>query len=365
MNKGKKILLLLFSVLLSLIFLEIVFRLTIGNPYEVSHASRKVTFYEAPNYRNVEDFVLFHPNENIKVVSLFIEGDGDDMIAKQVYSHEITTNNLGLVQKEDIKKGERIHLVLGDSFTEGEGTTAWFYDLEAKHGDLKLVNGGIKSTGPQSWELLYKYLLREYQLDIQKITIVTIGAAIPRGVFSLHPHRLAALNELDYENNFGDWYGYDFNRSDADAAMTNLAKSIYAEKSSFSENILKSHPVRRLAKRSALVVNTYLFFNQTILENETKSYDSLNYFSNLPDVKLNFVLIPTKAELIDAAPGSITWNADSQKFIDWTEGKDMSLTFCESLEGDSDFIPLDGHPNASGARKIGKAVWESISELKD
>ena len=97
-------------------------------------------------------------------------------------------------------------------------------------------------------------------------------------------------------------------------------------------------------------------------ENETKSYDSLNYFSNLPDVKLNFVLIPTETELPNSDLSSIKWNSHSQKFIDWAENKGMSLTFVQNLEAGKDFIPLDGHPNASGAKKIGEVVWNSISD---
>ena len=52
----------------------------------------------------------------------------NDIIIETDYN--IETNNLGLVMKKDIYKNDRVLLVIGDSFTEGQGAEPWFYDLE-------------------------------------------------------------------------------------------------------------------------------------------------------------------------------------------------------------------------------------------
>ena len=49
---------------------------------------------------------------------------------KQEYSIWSTTNNLGLVQASDAQPGKPSIAIFGDSFTEPQATTPWFYALE-------------------------------------------------------------------------------------------------------------------------------------------------------------------------------------------------------------------------------------------
>ena len=132
----KSFLIFIFGLFAAFFVGEVLIRISIGNPYEMNYSSRRIYLYSYPNFQMKGDVLLYHPNEKIKVSNYLAPKVGNDVI--EVYSHDIITNNLGLVQKKHITNKDSIHLFLGDSFTEGEGISAWFYDIEKKQYDLKM-----------------------------------------------------------------------------------------------------------------------------------------------------------------------------------------------------------------------------------
>mgnify|MGYP006267186491 CR=1 FL=1 len=72
--------------------------------------------------------------------------------------------------KKDIYKNDRVLLVIGDSFTEGQGAEPWFYDLEKdNYLNTKLMNLGIMGSGPMGWLSLTNHLKEKNSLNIDGV----------------------------------------------------------------------------------------------------------------------------------------------------------------------------------------------------
>ena len=121
---------------------------------------------------------------------------------KQEYSIWSTTNNLGLVQAADFDPTKSSIAIFGDSFTEPQATTPWFYALENHwkrlhpQGNLQLLNFGYQGTGIGRWDQISKNLSDE--LNIKQAVYVVIGqdfARLGRGGWS--GNDLNCLNNAD------------------------------------------------------------------------------------------------------------------------------------------------------------------------
>jgi hypothetical protein len=102
---------------------------------------------------------------------------------KVAFDYTFSTNNLGLVQDNDVFPGGKSVLVLGDSYTEGVGSPPWFTTLapEIEKFGYQPINGGLRGTGFHMWWQLAQYLERE-GLQIDKLVIVFTS-----GDFSAQP----------------------------------------------------------------------------------------------------------------------------------------------------------------------------------
>ena len=98
---------------------------------------------------------------------------------KAEYSIWSTTNNIGLVQSRDFSPTKKSIAVFGDSFTEPQATTPWFYSLEndwgtnSQNSNTQLLNFGYQGTGIGRWDQISKNLSEE--LNIKKAIYVVIG----------------------------------------------------------------------------------------------------------------------------------------------------------------------------------------------
>ena len=131
MLKNKKYILFLItiiSIFITFLVLEVGYRFLVKS----NIINLKVMLYQVgKNFKNEKDFVIYQTNQSIRHMTLFTKEEivsPNDIIIETDYN--IETNNLGLVMKKDIYKNDRVLLVIGDSFTEGQGAEPWFYDLE-------------------------------------------------------------------------------------------------------------------------------------------------------------------------------------------------------------------------------------------
>ena len=144
MNKNK--LLIFFSIIFSLIIVEVITSLILPNKNDHNYKNRYMLFDEGKNFRNIKNFFTYHPNMSIASRNYYYE---DGKFLKE-YSYNIYTNNLGLVQKNDINKKEPSILFLGDSFTEGQGSKSWVDKFNGYYNKYHIINGGLLGTGFQS-----------------------------------------------------------------------------------------------------------------------------------------------------------------------------------------------------------------------
>ena len=145
----KNILITLASILIGLVLFEMIASLVFGKDLSNDHErSRRYLLYGAvdgtPVFRNQGKIFTYSPNSTIRTSAYYENGPGLD----KEYDYQFKTNNFGFVQKRDIEKERPSVLVLGDSFTEGQGATPWFYSLEeGSSKDVQLINGGLFGTG--------------------------------------------------------------------------------------------------------------------------------------------------------------------------------------------------------------------------
>src|SRR5262245_13161978 len=74
------------------------------------------------------------------------------------YDCLMKSNNVGLLQNDDIEPGSAATVIVGDSFTAGQGGCPWFDRLQARRKNDHLVNGGLMGTGFGHWVHLIEYL---------------------------------------------------------------------------------------------------------------------------------------------------------------------------------------------------------------
>jgi hypothetical protein len=145
---------------------------------------RRVIFFDgaSPIFENREDIFTYSPNKEIRNVAAFFSDDS----FKVEYDYRFHTNNYGLVQAGDIVPERKSFLLLGDSFTEGQGAEPWFQLVSPAIGQLgyQPVNGGVLGTGFQQWLKLDRYLAAK-NIQIGKLLVVFISDDFHRPVWNI------------------------------------------------------------------------------------------------------------------------------------------------------------------------------------
>ena len=159
--------LVILSILIALFFIEIYFSLTISKPYKHEYFFKRYYLYQQGKvFENINNFFKFYPNKSIRQDAYYF--DKDKFIKE--FSYTIKTNNIGLVQSNDIKANTPSILFLGDSLTEGLGATSWTDRFGSEINGLQIINAGIRGTSSKQSELLEKYLAK---LNIIRFFIIT------------------------------------------------------------------------------------------------------------------------------------------------------------------------------------------------
>lgn len=172
---------------------------------------RTMLFQKGDNFKNIGSFFTYHPNKEIRSATLYskkIPKNIKDIVLE--YNYIIKTNNAGLVMSEKINNGDEVFLIIGDSFTEGQGADPWFYDFE-KNSYLKIkpVNMGILGTGPVQWLELTNYMIKTYNLKVQGIIVNLILPDLDRGMWNFNEFQITCLKNAECPYR-GDFQGFDF-----------------------------------------------------------------------------------------------------------------------------------------------------------
>ncbi len=84
------------------------------------------------------------------------------------------SNNLGLLQDDDVLPGTPRTIVFGDSFTSGQGGCPWFHKLQARRPQDRLLNAGLLGTGLDQWWRLFEYL-RTQGVVAERVLLIAIS----------------------------------------------------------------------------------------------------------------------------------------------------------------------------------------------
>ena len=349
----------LVSILIGLSLFEVMAGIIITKELTNDHErSRRYMFFSAtdgvPAFRNQGSIFTYSPNAIIRATTFYENG----ATFHKEYDYEFKTNNLGLVQKLDVDKVRPSILLLGDSFTEGQGATPWFYALEEGNNSksMQLINGGLLGTGFAQWKLLHDQL-EASSIQINRVVVPFISDDYQRVVWNFPDRVLSCLGDI--EKCKGD-EGY-FPQSkaiDAEAFLVDLKKFRYEEYSNkqaikeqrfFRKYFPNLHFIWGYLKKDFKVrlSNT----NSTAIELLIKKYGK----------SIVFIHLPTQEELqYGNAPNHLGQlarekiNSFGGKLID-------GFNIC-GLES-SDYLVNDPHPNPRGYKKISTCVDKAIREI--
>jgi hypothetical protein len=342
---------LVYLLVVVIIGLEIALRLFFFDPnYYWKH---RYFFASQGAFVNIdENLWTYQPDRKVRSVAVYGFPVSSFLPAARYrieYDCTHTTNNLGLVQERDVRPGEHATLVLGDSFTEGQGGCPWFDKLAKRVDGALLINGGLLGAGPVQWRELVSYLL-EKGVQIDRMLVIAISNDFKRGEFNWSQSELDCVNlwKCDSANSVQPL------RPD-ESAQSILERSRQMAKSrhdTFDWKIAHDLMMRwSYAYTFLFGVISQAFLHVTDQDHDTLHPAATEAFSWLLRLgkPLKVVLVPQRDEV-----GMRQKNHDTILVEQFLNRNSVSFDWC-MLSG-KHFLPLDGHPNAAGYDVLSRCV---------
>ena len=354
----KNIFVTLASILIGLVLFEIIASLVIGKELSNDHErSRRYLLYGAaddtPVFRNQGKIFTYSPNSTIRTSAYYENGSG----LHKEYDYQFKTNNFGFVQKRDIEKERPSILVLGDSFTEGQGATPWFYELEeSSNKDIQLINGGLFGTGFAQWKLLHDQLV-DSSIRVNKVVVPFISDDYQRKVWNFSDRLLNCFE--DAAKCQGNEGYFPLPKSvDTESFVSNLRKfrdTEYAEKQAKKERSFFRQYFPRIHFIGGYIKNEYK------LRFKNANPAAIAYLSEKYGKNIVFIHLPTKEELERGNAPDHMGQLAREKILNTGSKLVDGFNVC-GLET-KDYFVNDPHPNPEGYKKIAQCVDKVMLEL--
>ena len=319
-----------------------------------------ILYESGSNFKNYDNFVKYEPNITIRSVALsskqFPKKLSDITL---VYDYEFSTNNAGLVMKEDLKKDNQVYFVIGDSLTEGQGNKPWFYELEIdiNSKNTSVVNLGIFGTGPEQWSFLKTNIEKLFKLDSRGLVINIIPNDMLRRPWNFKEKEIKCLKYADCNYNYhlqGFNFSEEMNQTDIKLKVLNdiNEREIYFFDSGgfiFIKDILKS---------SKIILDIYDIYKALFSsERQIKNQSALLNFKKQVDGNIFINVISQK----DINSKNYKKYGYASKLIEFLEQNAFSYSWCDvPLDG---FYKLDSHPNKKGYEKVKSCTYEALKRL--
>lgn len=309
-------------------------------------------------FRNIENFFVYQSNANIHSTAYyFVNGQWT-----KEYEYVIPTNNFGLVQTNNIQANTQSVLLLGDSYTEGQGTAPWF-ELFRKNNPLKNlqpVNGGLLGTGFKQWWLLHNHLLTQ-GIDVKKLVVIFISDDYVRNVWNFPRRTQDCL--ADYSQCMGNenFFGAPKDNGVLDAFLEKLRNyretHLYKKEGVFKENPQSLFPGTRRAIR--FIKETLKNPQTADTPNTLANREAIRQFIKIYKNDVLFVHIPQKDEILDHAVSPL--GKTTRKEIESFGGEFYDGQALCGLTKE-DYFVNDGHPNKNGYSKIATCVTAAVNK---
>jgi|TARA_B100001093_G_scaffold405636_1_gene393931 hypothetical protein len=348
---------LLISIILSLTVIEFFFifknKDLMNNIKKFNPHDRFMLFEQGDVFKNVESFFKYHSNKNI--LSKTFYKDDNEWIEE--YSYEISTNNFGLVQKNNLIENKKSILLLGDSFVEGQGANSWVNNFDGFYKDYQIINGGIIGTGPQQFELIENHISKNF--IIQKVVFFYIGDDIRRNIFNMPEKTLDCLKDYKKCTGNENFYGYPLRENDPTEFLKFLNKyrNYQEDKLPFYDKVkinLKKKitdlyiikiPINVLRQRFYKSDNEYI----------KRNFDSINNLFLKYKNDIIFVQLKSKNEVIFGKEFDTFY---AENFIKKKTKNHFSCDFNNNINF---FHKEDMHPNKDGYNNLYQCVTKILN----
>ena len=347
------------SAIIGVLLVELFCRLfvpSIGRAQGVQKWDQRVIFFDGHNtiFENHGDIFTYVPHNDIRNVTAFFAGDNFSI----EYDYHFRINNFGLVQDADIVTERESLLLLGDSFTEGQGADPWFRLVSPKIDELgyQAVNGGLLATGFQQWLKLERYLAAK-ELRTRKLVVLFISDDYRRTVTHIAP---AVFECLSAPPLCRVEYSYFYRLPPREEMPSWIARVRMARgpmktrlKASAAALLPASYRVYRYLKERIL-------YSAMFAEAEQESHAAIAELIRIYGHKnVVFIHLPQKDE-VDYGPNNLGLKA--RRAIEDAGGKLFDgFKLCQ-LTG-TDYYVNDDHPNKGGYTKIAACAANVINEF--
>ncbi len=339
------------SALIGLLLVELSCRLFFPSIGSIKGLSLAIFFdSNTPIFRNHDGIFNYFPHSEIRNVTVFMSKDD----FRTEYDYHFKTNNYGLVQDDDVAPERKSLLLLGDSFTEGQGAEPWFRTISPEIEKLgyQPVNGGVLGTGFEQWLKLTQYLAAQ-DVQIRKLVVIFISDDFHRSIWNIQPDVLQCLLDpplCSVENSY-------FYRLPPPEEMSSWISRIRT-----ARGPLRTRSIFSVSAVLPASYSVYNFLNQQIsfARAEKQSRDAIEQLLRIYGPRnVAFLHLPEKEE-IDHGPDDLGLRA--QNAIQKAGGQLFDgFKLCQLTK--ADYYLHDEHPNKNGYRKIATCVAGVASQF--
>lgn len=312
-------------------------------------------YYSASPIKQIDDKTwVYQPDQKIRSIASYAFLNSFPWIE---YDCIFDTNSLGFVDTNFNGQHSIDWVVLGDSFTEGQGGCPWL-TRGSLDGSLisnqTIINAGLMGTGILQFERNLEYI-REH-VEINNILMIVISNDFKRDFYPdnywLNKQKCLVNAECAADDY---WWSLDLNASSVEILNKTKFRAGYREKK--LSDLLKYY--------------SYAYFTFNRLYNlvevtlKSSSVDSGNKiildknFNALERIKqkhpeMKIILVPQRDE-VGLLGGK---NADTTLVETFFEKNKYDYSRCPLAV--SDYMPIDGHPNRKGYEKLFKCVVDAV-----
>lgn len=348
-------------IALSLVFACIAAELVLRHSSIAANiATERFLFYESPqHFRDQhEEFGYTASSENREVAIYY-----DYHHAWIEYDASFSVNNAGLVQRKDIDPARSYIVVVGDSFTQGQGASPWFYELEKELPALPLANLGVLGTGVQHWEKAVDWF-QEHVARVEMVVVIFITDDFLRPYWfaKSSPNETRFCYEY-YEGRCSTIFTKLLDKSPLALAQDRHELSRRLGPDSGAESVRARLKTLLMKSRTGgllinWIIKMWVPYHRPHLEANKRSLEVL-----LAHRKVVFALhLPEKTEAIERA-----WSTESLElrgFLSTTK-----LQYVDGMErcglGASDYRKFDSHLNPVGYRNVQICVGALLKASAD
>lgn len=279
------------------------------------------------------------------------------------YDCQMRSNNLGLLQDDDIIPGDDVTVIVGDSFTAGQAGCPWFPRLAMRRSGERIVNAGQIGTGFAQWRRMLDYLT-DQGIKIRRLLIVAISDDFKRTTWNWPEQTLTCIdsNICRGANVPGFWLpvrSVDTEQDLKDRAARGFSQRIgtltgYAAMRLYLRQQFYLVKFGSRAKRRIMeLLGFRRLRNVVVVAPGTDS--TLASFKDM-GIPLRVLLVPQR---------------DESGLLSVTRARDVAAAALTSYGiahrwcplSPQDFLPNDGHPNRTGYDKLVSCVDHDLNQM--